>query len=88
MEAKHTPGTMSVHATCVHLHNEDGGYLSLDCAYAETAKEIARRWNAHDELLAALKQAVECVAFDRADPPVWGIDARAALAKAEGRAHA
>lgn len=48
-----TPGPATVHGASIHLHNPDGGYLSLDCGYPDRAAEIARRWNARSALLAA-----------------------------------
>lgn len=66
----------------------------------EVADEIARRWNSHDELLAAVRGLANCAdGFSFAEAGVreavgntnwavlrhWIDEARAAIAKAEGR---
>ena len=65
---KHTPGTMEVdqlgEGRCVVLHSP-GGHQIIECGYNATAQEIARRYNTHGALLAALEEVQRALACDR-----------------------
>lgn len=85
---KHTPGAWQTAGSS--LVNEFKVALTVRAAddeldTAAVARDIARALNSHDELLAALRNAVGCLEYHYCSEFRKAIDAaRAAIAKAEG----
>jgi hypothetical protein len=102
-ESKHTKGRLKQYGDCLRTEGSscDSGLVCRcagenDAERTANAAEIARRWNCHDELVAALERAERqlSIAFNPSESPIVELcrseaqlscnQARAALAKAKG----
>ena len=50
---------MKLHARDYRIFNEDN-LLIAECSYADRASQIVKAVNCHDELVEALKRALDC----------------------------
>ena len=86
--AKHTPWRASRHTVAGNPGIDDSRGASIASADTREARDaIVRCVNSHDDLLAALRDLLDVIAVDALIPEsvAYMKQARAAIAKAEGR---
>lgn len=85
MKHKRTPEIFAgTDAGQPHIYTTDGAYMTALPMTLENKQRIARTWNTHDELVAALEDALEYIEAKHTIDPSFTM--REIIAKARGEA--